>query len=444
MSFLLLILIGLFVLYISQINYRKIYLSLKLPGPFPLPFIGNGLLFFNKSPAEIWKTCEKLVNDYGGTVSIWVGSEFGVLLTNPRDIEVLLTSSKFIEKSETYRYLKPWLHDGLLLSSGYKWLQRRKLLTPAFHFKVLEEYTKIFDRQSSVFVDILSKYKTTDKVELFPLVGLCTLDVICEAAMGIELNAQRNANLEYVNAVREINHIITSRIASSFNRSDIIFRFSSLYKQQTKTLKILHGFTDAVIRERRQKLLAQRNSAQSDSVVSEDEATKPTTFLDILLQGNIDGNPLSNSDIREEVDTFMFEGHDTTKSAISFCFYSLARYPEVQQKCFEEIRNVLGDDRSKTVSCNDLNNLPYLDLVIKETLRLFPSVPVMGRMLSEELTLGNFTIPKGTTLGFSPIQLARLSNLFQDPLEFRPERFLEDTTTEKFTFSYVLDRNLQC
>lgn len=78
----------------------------------------------------------------------------------------------------------------------------QKILTPAFHFKILEEYVKIFDRQSSIFVDVLSKYKTTDKVELFPLVGLCTLDVICEAAMGIELNAQQNANWDYVNAVK--------------------------------------------------------------------------------------------------------------------------------------------------------------------------------------------------------------------------------------------------
>lgn len=85
---------------------------------------------------------------------------------------------------------------------GSKWFQRRKILTPAFHFKVLEEYNKIFSRQSSVFVDILSKYKSTDKVELFPLIGLCTLDVICEAAMGVELNAQRNPNSDYVNAVK--------------------------------------------------------------------------------------------------------------------------------------------------------------------------------------------------------------------------------------------------
>lgn len=191
-----------------------------------------------------------------------------------------------------------------------------------------------------------------------------------------------------------------------FLRQDLIFRFTNLYKQQTSALKILHSFTDNVIKERREKLVAQKNE-----FIDEETATNKT-FLDILLQGTIDGKPLSNLDIREEVDTFMFEvrcddsnkkcwllnsinfeqGHDTTKSAITFCLYSIARHPEVQQKCLQEIRDVLGDDHSKPVSCNELNNLQYLDLVIKETLRLFPSVPVMGRLLTEELTIGNSTI----------------------------------------------------
>lgn len=82
------------------------------------------------------------------------------------------------------------------------------------------------------------------------------------------------------------------------------------------------------------------------------------------------------------------QGHDTTSSALLFCFYSIAKYPEVQRQCFEEMRDILGDDCTRAVSFNDLNNLKYLDLVIKETLRMFPSVPMFGRKLTEELTIG--------------------------------------------------------
>ncbi|XP_037052055.1 cytochrome P450 4d1-like [Bradysia coprophila] len=432
MSLIILILIGLLILFLSQINYRKIYLSFKIPGPIPLPFIGNALYFFNKSPEEIFEVAVKLTEDYGDNVSLWIGTNFGALLSNPEHIKVILTSAKFIEKSEAYRYLKPWLNEGLLLSSGSKWYQRRKIITPSFHFKALDEHVKIFDRYSIVFVDILSKYKTTDKVELSPLTRHYTLDVVCEAAMGIEVNAQRHPNSEYVKAVRTVSQIMMARLISGFKCADTIFRFSPLYKQQANGLKIIHAFTDRVIQERRQKLVALRNKSGN----SVDMATS-TTFLDILLEGIIDGKPLSNSDIREEVDTFMLEGHDTAKTGISFCFYSLARYPEIQQKCFEEMRNILSDDRSKEVSCNELNNLRYLDLVIKETLRLYPSLPLLGRLLCEELTIGKYKYPKGTNIGFSPLLLGRDPKLFENPLEFRPERFLEDTTSEKFTFSYL-------
>lgn len=122
-----------------------------------------------------------------------------------------------------YKFIKPWLNEGLLLSSGIfsqthlekvfliknslssgtKWVQRRKLLTPAFHFKILEQFVEIFDRQSRHLIRNLQRYDQSDKVEMFPLVTNYALDVICESAMGTEINSQQSFNSEYVSAVKK-------------------------------------------------------------------------------------------------------------------------------------------------------------------------------------------------------------------------------------------------
>lgn len=110
-------------------------------------------------------------------------------------------------------------------------------------------------------------------------------------------------------------------------------------------------------------------------------------FLDVLLQASVDGRPLTNDDIREEVDTFMFEGHDTTTGAIGFTLFCISRHPEVQRKLFEEIRAVIGDDKTTSVGFRELNELKYLELVIKESLRLFPPVPLIARRLEENIKI---------------------------------------------------------
>lgn len=110
-------------------------------------------------------------------------------------------------------------------------------------------------------------------------------------------------------------------------------------------------------------------------------------LLDVLLQSSVDDQPLSDMDIREEVDTFMFAGHDTTTSGIAFCLYNLAKHQEVQQKAFDEIKNAIGDDADKSMTMKELCDLHYLDLVIKETMRLFPPVPVYGREVQEDVKI---------------------------------------------------------
>lgn len=83
----------------------------------------------------------------------------------------------------------------------------------------------------------------------------------------------------------------------------------------------------------------------------------------------------------------MFEGHDTTTSGIAFCLYNLAKHPATQQKAYAEIRNMIDDDNDKPVTLKELNDLNYLELVIKETLRMYPSVPFYGRKIRKDFYL---------------------------------------------------------
>lgn len=115
---------------------------------------------------------------------------------------------------------------------------------------------------------------------------------------------------------------------------------------------------------------------------------KRLTFLDMLLQTTIDGQPLSNKAIQEEVDTFIFGGHDTIGSALSFILYTLAQHPQEQQKVFEEIFNITGADKSKSITMKDLQKMKYLECVIKEGMRLYPPGPIIGRETEEDYKVG--------------------------------------------------------
>jgi cytochrome P450 family 4 len=202
-----------------------------------------------------------------------------------------------------------------------------------------------------------------------------------------------------------VTEIVSSKFFDITKRNKTLFWLTGGLAKEEKVIKLLHDFTDNVIRKRRAELL---NKKQGCDEVDEDDdigSKKKLALLDVLLQSTIDGKPLTNLDIREEVDTFVFEGsfeawekncmtyltilgHDTTTSGIAFCLYQLAKNPEAQQKAFDEIRQVIGDDVTKPVTHKDLSDLNYLDLCIKETLRIFPSVPFYGRKIQEDVEIG--------------------------------------------------------
>lgn len=116
----------------------------------------------------------------------------------------------------------------------------------------------------------------------------------------------------------------------------------------------------------------------------------------------------------------------------------MAKNQEIQQKVFEESRLVFGDDLLKDVEMHNLNDLHYLELVIKETLRLYPPVPLFGRKLREEVTVGDHTYPGQTGILISPYFMGRDPKLFSEPLKFDPSRFDVETNNEKNNqFAYI-------
>uniref|UniRef100_A0A1B0DLX0 Uncharacterized protein n=1 Tax=Phlebotomus papatasi TaxID=29031 RepID=A0A1B0DLX0_PHLPP len=200
--------------------------------------------------------------------------------------------------------------------------------------------------------------------------------------MGTSMESQLNRNSEYVEGVKEITDILHKRMYNALLRIEFFYRLSKSGKREREIVKTLHKWTDRIIEKRRQDLLeglASRKVQGNAEVGQKDKMA----LLDILLQATVDGKPLTNEDIREEVNTFMFAGHDTTTSGISFLLYNIALYPEVQEKIVEEIKYVLGMDPERFFTFGDLKNMTYLECVIKESLRLFTPVPMVARYFPE-------------------------------------------------------------
>lgn len=404
----------------------------KFSGPMPLPIIGN--LHHVGIKADLLPSISKLIHQHGHVIKLMFGFRPQLFVSEVNLVEFLLSSNTILKKSYDYNFFHLWLGMGLLTSFGQKWKRHRKLLTPAFHFKILERFTDVYGNQSNVLLKKLEEVNQNEAIDIFPYITLYTLDVICEATMNTSINAQANPKSDYVQSVKEICRIITER-TFSIKTWDFFYRFSKDYHKEQKAVKVLHGLSNSVIKHRYEELQEHNLKNVKDS---EDWGLKKrVAFLDLLLTSTIDGNTLSHEEIREEVDTFMFEGHDTTSSGISFTLYCLSKHQEIQDKVFEEVAEILGDDKNAKVSYENLQNMKYLEKVIKESLRMYPPVPVISRILTENAIFQDKIIPKDVAIVISVYNLHRNPALFPNPDVFDPERFDTENLHNVPVYSYV-------
>lgn len=151
------IILLIYAIHLWQTNNRGYKLALELPGPQPIPILGNAHLFFPFGKADMFQKALQLARNFDshGAVRAFVGHKPLVFLTHPDDAEIILNSSVHLEKSDEYRYFKPWLGNGLLISYGETWRNHRKLIAPAFHMNVLKTFVPLFYKNSLRVVDKL-------------------------------------------------------------------------------------------------------------------------------------------------------------------------------------------------------------------------------------------------------------------------------------------------
>ncbi|KOX74847.1 Cytochrome P450 4c3 [Melipona quadrifasciata] len=395
---------------------KFLYALRRVPHPPAFPIIGNAHLLCC-SPEEAFKKMIKWGRKFGDIYLIWVGMRPFIFLYKAEAIQPLLSSSVHIDKSLEYEYLRPWLGSGLVTSTGEKWHFRRKLLTPTFHSGLLEIYLKTTIREAQILISCLSKEVGKPEFDIVPYAKRATLDIICDSSMGCNINAQKNFEDEYVSAVNTLASISQRRFLDVWMSFDLIFKLTTWGRRHDHALRVTQGFINKIIAERKAEWKAKTGGNFYE------RPHKRQALLDLLLELSKDGKILTDDDIRDEVNTFMFAGHDTTATSVSWILYALGRHPQYQEKILEEYYELVGTEE---LTSDILSKLTWLEACIKESWRLYPVAPLIARQIYHPITILGHKIPIGSTILVNSFLLHRDARYFPEPDSYRPERFLPD------------------
>ena len=338
----------------------------------------------------------KCFRDYGDIVFLRFLGVPMCLLNRPDCIEsVLVTQHNNFEKSKDYRALRRVLGNGLLTSEGEFWRRQRKLVQPAFHQERIAAYTEVMVAYTE---RMLASWKDGQGLDVHEAMMRLTLDIVAKTLFDTDVSREA----EDVGAALQF-------LMGKFMRQ-AAFAFllpDSIPIPTTRRLRRAVGQLDKVIYE----IIRRRRAS----------GTMSGDLLSVLLQAQDDeGLGMTDRQLHDEIMTLFLAGHETTANALSWTWLLLGQHPEVEEKLVEEIQRVLGG-RAPTASV--LPRLTYTEMVLREAMRLYPPVWVIGRRALAPFRLGNYELPAETNVVMSQLITHRDAKYFPEPERFDPDRW---------------------
>lgn len=376
------------------------------PGPKGYVLVGS-LPEYRHDGLAFFTACAR---DYGDVVPVRLGRRRLILLSHPDLIEEVLTArARHTTKTVILQALRPVLGDGLLLSEGALWLRQRRLMQPAFHRQRIAAYGEVMagcaDRAMAAWNDRETRDVHADMMAITQAIVAKTL---------FDADVSDDA-YDVGHALHVLMEDFSRRRTRLFSLPEFIP--TPARRRTSRAIARLDGIVYGIIANRRAS--------------GEDRGD----LLSILLhaQDADDGSRMTDRQVRDEVMTLFLAGHETTAVALSWTLYLLAQHPGIEARLASELGSVLGG-RLPTVA--DLPRLRYAEMVVTESMRLYPPAYTVTRRVVEPCEVGGYRLEPETTLVMSQWVVQRDARWFEKPEAFWPGRWENDLAKRLPRYAY--------
>ncbi|KAL1368214.1 cytochrome P450 93A3-like [Arachis duranensis] len=395
--------------------------SRNLPrSPIALPIIGH-LYLLRKLPHQSF---HKISTRYGPLVYLLFGSKACVLVSSPEMARQCLKTHEtcFLNrpKRTNLDYITYGSSDFVLAPYGPYWRFMKKLcMTELLGGRILQQHLPIRAQEIRLFLTgMMKKAEMREEVNVGSELAMVANNIITRMALRRRCCDVGGEGHQLIELVKEM-----TELGGKFNLGDM-FWFVKMFDLQGfgKRLESVRSRYDAIM----ERIMKEHQDARRNRKTIGDEAVVKD-LLDVLLDIYADQSSeirLTRENIKAFIMNMIGAGTETSAVTIEWALSELINHPEMMSKAREEIDSIVGKNR--LVEESDIQNLPYLQSVVKETMRLHPTGPLIVRQSTEDCNVNGYHIPSKTTVFVNVWSIGRDPSYWKDPLEFMPERFMNE------------------